>query len=291
MDLQVRNQYFQANTQTIQYFPLRKHMQKLCCSKSRIVTSFLMLGMIFQMQRMGLGQASTIAPPTVSPAELTATQIVDNMVQMNVARARALESYQGTRTYTLTYKGFPSDLHAQMVVNIMYTAPDTKHFTVISQSGPKWLQDQVLLRLLKTEKDAQKSNNRRNVDLNQGNYKFSDLTYQPAADGCSYRLTVEPKTNSKYLYRGMVWINDKDFAVCHIEVQPAKSPSFWIKSTTISHYYQKIGDFWLPEKNTSISQIRIGGRATLTILYQNYKILATQPLPSDRSIQHASNHL
>jgi hypothetical protein len=71
----------------------------------------------------------------------------------------------------------------------------------------------------------------------------------------------------------------KDFAVCRIEAEPAKKPSIWIKRTDIRHAYLKVGDFWLPKENTSVSIIRLGGRATLTIEYQNYEILSADPLP------------
>lgn len=207
------------------------------------------------------------------PTPMTLQHVIRTMVEKNAERTRALESYQSRRTYTLVYKGFPSDLHAQMVVALTYTAPDTKTFTVVSETGPKWLIDRVLMRLVKTETEAQRGENRAKVDLNTVNYNFSDLQYQKAADGCSYSVSVEPKTPSKLLYRGRIWINDQDFAVCRIEAEPSKNPSFWITSTKISHKYEKVGTFWLPERNTSVSTIRIGGRATLTIQYQDYRIL------------------
>jgi hypothetical protein len=54
------------------------------------------------------------------------------------------------------------------------------------------------------------------------------------------------------------------------------NPSFWITSTRIHETYKKVGDFWLPEKNESVSRIRFGGSATLTIQYQDYKVQAQQ---------------
>jgi hypothetical protein len=34
----------------------------------------------------------------------------------------------------------------------------------------------------------------------------------------------------------------------------------------------KIGDFWLPAHNKSVTQVRLGGAATLTIDYTDYQI-------------------
>jgi ribonuclease HI len=74
------------------------------------------------------------------------------------------------------------------------------------------------------------------------------------------------------LYRGRVWVDDKDFAVCRIEAEPAKNPSFWIRKTAIRHTYEKVGEFWLPVENQSVSDTRLDGRATLTIKYTDYEI-------------------
>jgi hypothetical protein len=73
-------------------------------------------------------------------------------------------------------------------------------------------------------------------------------------------------------------VNAKDFAVCRIEAEPAQNPSFWIRQTEIHHAYLKIGDFWFPAENRSVSTLRLGGRATLTIEYGDYKILEARRL-------------
>lgn len=212
-----------------------------------------------------------------SAIPMTLSQVVDALVARNEERARGLKSYEGNRIYTVVYHGFPKDLDASIVVSMQYDAPDSKEFTILSQSGPKLLVDKVLKRLLKTETDAQQQKTRDAVDLDQQNYTFSDLQYEPAADGCSYVLSVEPKKPNKYLYRGKIRVNDQDFAVCGIQAQPAENPSFWIQSTSIHETYKKVGDFWLPKNNKSVSKIRFGGSATLTIQYQDYTVQA-QPL-------------
>jgi hypothetical protein len=220
---------------------------------------------------------SSLVQPAIE-ARLNLPQIVDKLVTRNLERADALQKYQGRRTYTLSYSGLPLSFHAEMVVDITFEAPATKQFKIISQSGPQWLIDRVLKRLLETEQEASTEENRGRVALNSSNYDFSDLTRQDTPGNCSYMVAVEPKVPSKLLYRGHIWVDSKDFAVCKIEVEPAKNPSFWIKKTDIHHSYIKIGDFWLPSENQSVSEIRGGGHATLTIKYQNYEILAARSL-------------
>jgi hypothetical protein len=88
-----------------------------------------------------------------------------------------------------------------------------------------------------------------------------------------------PKTRNKFLYRGKIWVDAKDFAVVRIEGEPGKSPSFWIKKTEIAHRYVKVNDFWLPAENRTESVIRLGGRAILSIEYKDYRITRATPLP------------
>jgi len=71
-----------------------------------------------------------------------------------------------------------------------------------------------------------------------------------------------------------------------LDAEPAKNPSFWTKNSKIEVAYMKVGDFWLPERNYSVTAIRFGGRAELTIQYENYQITSADPvgnLPSLKS--------
>jgi len=249
------------------------------------IASVLLLALLGAQAR-----AQVSNPQAVTESQLNLSQVVEKLVEKNAERAYALQKYQGRRYYRLDYTGFPTNLHAEMVVDMIYNAPVTKQFKIISQSGPEWLIDRVLKRLLETEQESMTEENRDRVALNLSNYEFSGLERQEAPDNCSYVVSVEPKIPNKLLYRGRIWVDSQDFAVCRIEAEPAKNPSFWIKKTDIHHSYLKIGDFWLPAQNESVSAIRGGGRAVLTIKYQNYEILAARaikgsnPAPSTSSL-------
>lgn len=222
---------------------------------------------------------SAQSPPAIAAdPPLTLSQVVENLVQKNAERAKALESYRGKRIYKIDYKGFPSALRAEMIVEMTYTAPAKKDFKILSESGSKWIVNRVLKRLIDGEKEAQEAATRKSVELNTQNYIFTSLERQTDAGGCGYVLAIQPKVPNKFLYRGRIWVNDQDFAVCRIEAEPSKNPSIWITKTEIRHHYQKFQDFWLPVENQSISSLRLGGRATLTITYQDYEINALHPV-------------
>jgi hypothetical protein len=72
-------------------------------------------------------------------------------------------------------------------------------------------------------------------------------------------------------------VDAEDFAVARLEAEPAKNPSFWTKSTEVEQVYMKVSGFWLPARNHSITAIRLGGRAELTIQYNDYEITSADP--------------
>jgi hypothetical protein len=237
--------------------------------------------LIVLMSEQGGAQART---QNSGETGLTASQVVARLVQKNTERANALQRYQGRRSYRLDYVGFPKNLHAEMIVDVSYKAPDSKEFKVISETGSRWIVKHILKRLLESERQALEVANRGRTTLNSQNYDFTMVGDQSTGVGCPYVLAVEPKVPNKFVYRGRIWVDAKDFAVCRIEAEPALNPSFWITQTEIHHAYLKIGDFWFPAENKSVSTLRLGGRATLTIEYGDYKILDPRPLRQADSI-------
>jgi hypothetical protein len=105
-------------------------------------------------------------------------------------------------------------------------------------------------------------------------------------------LKVEPRAKDKFLYYGRIWVDAEDFAVVRLEAEPAKNPSFWTRKTEIEQVYIKIGDFWLPSHNHSVTAIRLGGSAELTIDYKDYEITGASEvssLSSARSALHSES--
>jgi hypothetical protein len=242
----------------------------LCQCRTVIIVSLLMW--------TATGTAQTVILQTGIRARPTIEQVVDNLVARNAERTAALQRYQGRRFYRLDYTGFPTSLKAETVVDMVYEAPATKSFKIVSQSGPKWMIERIFKGLMQAEQEALNSKNRERVALDRRNYEFTGMEFHDTGDGCSYVLTVQPKIPNKLLYRGRVWVHSRDFAVCRIEAEPSKNPSMWIKSTAIHHTYNKLGDFWFPSENESTSIMRVGGHAVLSIKYRNYEVLAARPL-------------
>ncbi len=220
-------------------------------------------------------QAETDVAPGPCPvgANLATGDVVARLMSRNAERARDLLTFQATRRYELHYTGLPKSLAAEMQVKVSYTAPGTKEFTIESESGSKLLLNRVLHRLLESEKEASSdAPSRTAAALTTANYSFSLLGCVPGDGPPLYVIQAEPLRNNKYLYRGTVWIDATDFAVTRIDAEPAKNPSFWTKRTMIHHEYQKLGGFYLPALNRTVTDVRLGGKAVLTIRYLDYKL-------------------
>jgi hypothetical protein len=230
----------------------------------------LLVILVAQWQLLRAQQSSAVPVGKVAP--LTVEQVVHNLVQMNLHRAQALHAYQGTRTYRVEYKGFPGSRSAEMVVNVKYLSPVTKDFSVQSATGSKLIIEKVFKKLLEAEKETLGADVQRRSALTDNNYRFTLIGYESGQSGAMYVLGVEPRTKDKLLYRGRIWVDAEDFAVTRLEAEPAKNPSFWTKKAEIVQVYKKVGDFWLPAHNRSVSAIRLGGQAELTIDYKDYEI-------------------
>ena len=205
---------------------------------------------------------------------------MQNLVQMNIHRSQTLHGFQGTRIYRVEYQGFPGTRSAEMIVAVKYLSPGRKEFSIQSATGSKLIIDKVFKKLLEAEKEALDAEIQRRSALNGDNYLFTLVAYDRTPTGSTYVLKVEPRTNDKFLYRGRIWVDGKDFAVTRLQAEPAKNPSFWTKNSEIEQVYRKVGDFWLPARNRSISTIRLGGRAELTIDYNDYTIMGASTVTS-----------
>jgi hypothetical protein len=204
----------------------------------------------------------------------TADEILARMVVRNAERQAALEHYASERTYRVEYKGTGGEHFGEMRVHAEYSAPNQRRFTVVSEAGSKLICQKVLRRLVESEQEATQETNRRQTMLSAENYHV-ELVGAEQIDGVrAWVLKVSPKVDSKFTYRGKVWVSEEDYAVMRVHGEPAKNPSCWINRASFDSRFVRRGEFWLPGKNVSASHVRIGGEATLTIDYGAYQTLA-----------------
>jgi hypothetical protein len=215
--------------------------------------------------------APAVAQQAIVSAPLSADEVIGRVVEMNNARAKALEGYSSVRTYHLECHCL-SHKKADMVIRINYQAPNTKEFTIVSESGSGTVRNRVFKKLLEAEQESMRDENQQRSAITSENYTFQVSDYEKTDTGEFYVLDAQPRSKNQFLFRGHIWVNAKDFAITRLEGEPAVNPSWWTVKTDFKRRYQKIGDFWLPESNESETKVRTFGTAALTISYRDYQI-------------------
>ena len=235
---------------------------------------WLVIGILFVFAAVAASAQQSTAPGSCSAElNLPGDEVAARLMSRNAERARKLLRVDSVREYNLEYTGFPSALSAHMQVKASYTAPGTKEFVVISESGSRLILQRVFHKLLESEQEAgSDAANRDAAALSTANYRFSLLGCETTASRSLYVMRVSALRKTKFLYQGTIWIDSQDFAVTRIEAEPAKNPSFWTLRSQIHHQYQKIGEFYLPALNQTVTNVRLGGKAVLTIRYLDYKL-------------------
>src|SRR5215813_12947490 len=212
-----------------------------------------------------------VAQQATLSAPLSADEVMRRVAQMNEQRAIALETYSSIRTYHLECHCL-SHKKADMVVRAEYDAPNKKVFTIVSESGSGTVRSRVFKKLLEAEQESMREENQQRTAITPENYTFQLTDYQKIDGNEFYVLEARPLNKNKFLFRGRVWIDAKDFAIAQVKGEPAVNPSWWMVKTDFKRSYQKIGDFWLPESNESETKVRIFGTSVLTIKYGVYSI-------------------
>lgn len=211
------------------------------------------------------------AQPAGVSAPLSADEVIGRVVEMNSVRAKALESYSSIRRYHLECHCV-SHKKADMVVRTNYQAPDKKEFTIVSESGSGTVRDRVFKKLLEAEQESMRDENQQRSAITPENYTFQVSDYEKTDTDEFYVLEAQPRSKNKFLFRGHIWVDARDFAITRVEGEPAVNPSWWTVKTAFKRRYQKIGEFWLPASNDSETKVRVFGTAVLSIEYRDYQI-------------------
>src|SRR5258708_34290428 len=165
-----------------------------------------------------------------------AEQIVTRMAAHDLARQASIEGYAGMRRYVHENQKFHK--RAEMLVQVQGDKDGTKHFEVVSEDGWKAAHKHVLHKMLESEMETSRPENRPGARLNSENYEFSLIGTGLAAGRTAYVREVRPKRSDKYLFEGRISVDAEDYALVRAEGKPAKKPSFWTKSIHFLQVYQ-----------------------------------------------------
>jgi hypothetical protein len=197
-----------------------------------------------------------------------ADDVIAKLIQRDQGRQAALNGYTSLRKYILENEKHHK--RAEMVVRVTCRKDGSKEFEELSSTGWGSARKHVFPRLLEGEAEASRPGLRDQSHIGPENYSFELVGSESVNGRPAYVIAVSPKESKKYLIEGKLWVDAEDFAIVKIEGKPAKSPSFWIKSTRFVHEYDKHGQFWFPASDRSRSDARFFGTTDVTIEYFDY---------------------
>jgi len=226
---------------------------------------------VFAEEQPAHGSGPALATPLEpSRSGATADQVGRELLTHNEQRKKALAEYASLRTYrVIDLKG---KVHAEEIGRMEFHAPDKKTFVLTSESGSGLIRHLALNPLITSEIETTSGKEHHDSAISPENYTLTLLGEQLVGPYRCFVLQAVPRRNDKYLFEGKLWIDVEDYAVVRIEGHPAKKLSFWIERADFVRQYQKIGRFWLPQRDETSVQVRLYGNKVLTIDHQDYVV-------------------
>jgi len=219
----------------------------------------------------------------VAPPSLTAPEIVARMVQADNERVAALAGYSGVRHYR--FENRKSNKHAELTVKMSCGSDGVKTFEVVAESGSGFVREYILRKMIEAEVESSQKGERKETRVIPENYDFRLVGTESSDGRDNYVLEINPKKPTKFSIRGRIWVDAEDYAIARIEGQPAKNPSFWIRSVRVVQRYGRTDQFWLPALNHSVAQARIFGATEVVIEYSDYKTNVRQVQARARAVE------
>jgi hypothetical protein len=212
--------------------------------------------------------ALTLAAGDFEMQAPSADQVVSRMMERDRERQAGLDGYTARRRYVL--ENPRRHKRAEMLVHMKCRRDGSKEFEIVSSDGWGIARNHIFPKLLSAEEDASQPGSRERSRIIPENYSFEMVGAERVNERPAYVIGVTPKTANKYLMKGRIWVDAEEYAIVRIEGEPAKNPSFWIKSVRFVHTYGKQGPLWLPLSDQSVTEVRILGATDLKIEYFSY---------------------
>lgn len=234
----------------------------------------------------GLTPTGGVIPGPLLPLQatheaLTGEGLFANLLEHDRMCETKLHQYSSLRTYSVINDKGKS--YVQEVLAVDFHAPDSKTFVTKSQSGSPLVRALVLDRLVQSEKETSSGRAHRDSGMKPENYILKLIGEQDVGPYHCLVAEATPRRRDRYLFEGQVWISSDDYGIVRMAGHPARPLSFWLTRADFVRQYQKIGGFWLPAEDETLVQVRLYGKKTLMVKYDDYQVNAAPNAPATGS--------
>ena len=206
---------------------------------------------------------------------------VDASVRNRIDR---LAGYTATEHYAVFRGRDDARPAAEMLVKTTYRKETGKSYEILSQSGSSFWRKEVLHTLLENEERMSQPRNVETALINSSNYEMRlDKNSTQLLDGrpCLV-LDITPRRTSEYLFKGMLWVDARDYAIVQLKGVAAKSAFFLASAADVSRQYTEIEGLPMATHAAAVSGGALLGRTVVKVDYSSYQ-LAFVPGPTASS--------
>jgi hypothetical protein len=137
--------------------------------------------------------------------------------------------------------------------------------------GDRIVIKEVISRYLTEEVEAQKQQSSE-IAVTPRNYKFKYKGMNRTAGQDVHVFEVTPRQKRDKLFKGEIWIDARTFLKVQESGYLVKNPSIFLKKVAFTRKYEIRDGISVPRQVQSVADVRIVGKAELTIDFSNFSI-------------------
>jgi len=161
-----------------------------------------------------------------------------------------------------------------MDVDTVLTPSGGFAWTVLEEGGSERTRNKVFRELLTAEQQSRRSG-RDDAAITFANYAFERLDSVASED---VQIRLKPKRADSRLIDGVLTVSRDGYPIL-IEGTLAKSPSFWVKSVSVTNRFDRIAGVSLPTTVESVADVRMVGPAAFTMRYEYSEVNGRRVAP------------
>ena len=158
------------------------------------------------------------------------------------------------------------------------TADGRFTYEIVREGGSEYIRSKVLRPLLENEARVYATGDGARSALTADNYELRGG--ESVEPGLS-RLEVTPKRREVSLIEGALFVKDADADLVRVEGRLSKNPSFWAKRVDVVRHYSRLHGIRVPVRVDSVAQMRLAGKATLSMTYEYEMINGVDLAPAN----------
>ena len=221
--------------------------------------------------------SSAASQPTTSQADLE--NILSNMERVQWENPARFRAYMLTREYKFFQGNDTQSPKSEVTAQVAFEPPNKKHFDILETRG-SGRGESIVKHMLQNE--AELSKDITAAEFTRRNYDFALLGEAAINGRRCFILDMQPKRQERSLFVGKLWIAADDYHLLRAEGRPAKSPSWWLKSSYLVLDFGDVDGLWLPVATHGTGEVRIFGHFQLESRKLSQQVAGVAPQPRFR---------